>query len=98
LPGSTLQPNFTSRENNDCSPIINKFTAMTDEQFLQMQAQSIPRLLADTSMQDTVIGWSMKSDRKTFAKMYCDFSNTDLRETLKNIQCPSWSYWNLILH
>lgn len=82
-------PNFTSRENNDCSPIINKFTAMTDEQFLQMQAQSIPRLLADTSMQDTVIGWSMKSDRKTFAKMYCDFSNTDLRETLKNIQCPS---------
>ncbi|AZB34198.1 alpha/beta fold hydrolase [Chryseobacterium bernardetii] len=82
-------PNFTSRENNDCSPIINKFTAMTDEQFLQMQAQSIPRLLADTSMQDTVIGWSMKSDRKTFAKMYCDFSNTDLRETLKNIQSPS---------
>lgn len=82
-------PNFTSRENNDCSPIINKFTAMTDEQFLQMQAQSIPRLLADTSMQDTVIGWSMKSDRKTFAKMYCDFSNTDLRETLKNIQRPS---------
>lgn len=82
-------PNFTSRENNDCSPIINKFIAMTDEQFLQMQAQSIPRLLADTSMQDTVIGWSMKSDRKTFAKMYCDFSNTDLRETLKNIQCPS---------
>lgn len=82
-------PNFTSRENNDCSPIINKFTAMTDEQFLQMQAQSIPRLLADTSMQDTVIGWSMKSDRKTFAKIYCDFSNTDLRETLKNIQCPS---------
>lgn len=82
-------PNFTSKENNDCSSTINKLTAMTDEQFRQMQTQSIPRLLAETSMQSTVIDWSMKSDRKTFAKMYCDFSNTDLRETIKNIQCPS---------
>lgn len=82
-------PAFTSKENNDCSAMISTFTAMPDEQFKKMQNQSIPRLLADTSMQDTVIGWSMKSDRKTFAKMFCDFSNTDLRETIKNIQCPS---------
>ncbi|SDJ55932.1 alpha/beta fold hydrolase [Chryseobacterium jejuense] len=82
-------PNFMSKENNDCSSTVNKFTAMTDEQFRQMQTQTIPRLLADPSMQDTVIDWSMKSDRKTFATMYCDFSNTDLRETIKNIQCPS---------
>ncbi|MBV8328042.1 alpha/beta hydrolase [Chryseobacterium sp.] len=82
-------PKFTSKENNDCSSTINKLTAMTDEQFRQMQTQAIPRLLADTSMQETVISWSMKSDRKTFAKMYCDFYNTDLRQTIKNIQCPS---------
>ncbi|MEG0926421.1 alpha/beta fold hydrolase [Chryseobacterium sp.] len=82
-------PAFTSKENNDCSAMINTFTAMSDEQFKKMQIQSIPRLLADTSMQNTVIDWSMKSDRKTFAKMFCDFSNTDLRETIKNIQCPS---------
>lgn len=82
-------PNFTSKENNDCSATVNKLTAMTDEQFRQMQNQSIPRLMADTSMQETVINWSMKSDRKTFASIYCDFSNTDLRETIKNIHCPS---------
>ncbi|WP_412850958.1 alpha/beta fold hydrolase [Chryseobacterium sp. PMSZPI] len=82
-------PNFKAKENNDCTAIINKFTAMSEEQFHQMQTQSIPRLLADSSMQETVIGWSMKSDRKTFAKMYCDFSNTDLREKIKTIQCPS---------
>lgn len=82
-------PTFTSKENNDCSAMISTFTAMPDEQFKKMQNQSIPRLLADTSMQDTVIDWSMRSDRKTFAKMFCDFSNTDLRETIKNIQCPS---------
>ncbi|KAB1230145.1 alpha/beta fold hydrolase [Chryseobacterium viscerum] len=82
-------PNFTSKENNDCTSTIEKLTAMNDEQFLKMQTQTIPRLLADSSMQETVIGWSMKSDRKTFAKMYCDFSNTDLREKIKNVQCPS---------
>lgn len=82
-------PNFKSKENNDCSSTINKLTTMPDEDFRTMQTQSIPRLVADTSMQSTVIDWSMKSDRKTFAKMYCDFSNTDLRETIKNIQCPS---------
>ena len=82
-------PNFTSKENNDCSSTITQLTAMNDEQFRKMQTQTMPRLLADTSMQETVINWSMKSDRKTFAKMYCDFSNTDLREKIKNIQCPS---------
>lgn len=82
-------PNFTSKENNDCTSTIEKLTAMNDEQFRKMQTQTIPRLLADPSMQETVISWSMKSDRKTFAKMYCDFSNTDLRDKIKNVQCPS---------
>ncbi|UKB83399.1 alpha/beta hydrolase [Chryseobacterium sp. MEBOG06] len=82
-------PNFTSKENNDCTSITGKLTAMPDEQFRQMQTQMIPRLLADSSMQETVIRWSMTSDRNTFAKMYCDFSNTDLREKIKSIQCPS---------
>ncbi|MBT2620808.1 MULTISPECIES: alpha/beta fold hydrolase [Chryseobacterium] len=84
-----MNPSFTSKENNDCSPMISKMTAMTDEQFHQMQVKSIPQLLADTTMQETVIGWSDRSDRETFAKMYCDFSNTDLREKIKTIQCPS---------
>jgi hypothetical protein len=35
------------------------------------------------------VDWSVKSDRKTFAEMYCDFSNTDLREKIKTIACPA---------
>lgn len=84
-----MNPSFKSKENNDCSAIINHMTALDDEQFYQMQKMSIPRLLADTSMQETLVGWSVKSDRKTFAEMYCDFSNTDLREKIKSIKCPS---------
>lgn len=82
-------PHFKSKENNDCSTTINGLKAMNEEQFKQMQTGTIPRLVADSSMQETVIGWSMKSDRTTFAKMYCDFTNTDLREKIKTIQCPS---------
>ncbi|MGG5210852.1 alpha/beta fold hydrolase [Chryseobacterium sp. MIQD13] len=82
-------PNFRSKDNNDCSSTIDKLKAMTDEQFKQMQTGTIPRLVADTSIQETVIGWSMNSDRTTFAKMFCDFSNTDLREKIQHIQCPT---------
>lgn len=82
-------PGLTSKPDNDCSEIINQMTAMTDEQFYQMQKMSIPSLLADATMQEKVVNWSVKSDRKTFAKMFCDFSNTDLREKIKSIKCPT---------
>lgn len=86
---AVMNPSFTAKENNDCSATINKLTKMTDDQFHQMQTKSVPQLLADPSMQETVINWSMKSNRKTFAEMYCDFSNTDLRAKIKTIRCPA---------
>jgi len=84
-----MNPTFKSKENNDCSEMVNQMASMSDEQFYQMQKMSIPRLLEDTSKQDLVVSWSVKSDRKTFAEMYCDFLNTDLREKIKTIKCPS---------
>ena len=84
-----MNPTFKSKEVNDCSDMLNQITGMKDEQFYQMQKMTIPRLIADTTMQEKVVQWSLKSDRKTFAEMYCDFSNTDLREEIKNIKCPS---------
>lgn len=84
-----MNPTFKSNENNDCSEIINQMTALTDEQFNQMQKISIPRLLEDTTMQQKVVIWSVKSDRKTFAEMFFDFSNTDLREKISSIKCPT---------
>ncbi|MHC5202747.1 alpha/beta fold hydrolase [Myroides sp. LJL119] len=82
-------PSFESKQNNDCSAAVDQITAMSDQQFYQMQKLSIPQILADTTMQEKVVNWSVKSDRKTFAEMYCDFSNTDLREKIQNIKCPS---------
>lgn len=84
-----MNPTFKSKENNDCSPMVNQLTALSKEEFYNMQKKSIPQLLADTSKQNLVVSWSMQSDRKTFAEMYCDFSNTDLREKIKSVNCPA---------
>ena len=84
-----MDSSFKSKENNDCSSMVNQMTAMTDTQFYDMQKQTMPRLLENTSKLEMVVDWSVKSDRETFAKMYCDFSNTDLREKITTIKCPS---------
>lgn len=79
---------FKSVDNYDCSDMINRFTTMTQEAFTQMQKISVATLTIDSSKFNEILDWSLTSDRKTFAKIYCDFSNTDLRERIKNIRIP----------
>lgn len=81
-------PTFKSIKENDCSSIINQITAITDEQFLQMQKMSMSKMLEDSTKHEKVVNWSVKSDRKTFAEIYCDFWNVDLREKIKTAECP----------
>lgn len=82
-------PSFKSKENNDCSAMVAQMTAMNETQFYDMQKQMMPRLLEDKAKLETVVDWSVKSDRVTFAQMYCDFFNIDLREKIATIKCPS---------
>jgi pimeloyl-ACP methyl ester carboxylesterase len=84
-----MDPSFKAKENNDCTPMVNQMIAMSDDKFYESQKKFLPRLLEDTSKQDLLLSWSVKSDRKTFAEMYCDFSNTDLRDKIATIKCPS---------
>lgn len=48
----------------------------------------MPALCADTNMQKTLVAWSMIGDRKTMGQIYCEFINTDLRDTIARISCP----------
>jgi len=82
-------PAFKSNPANDCSPMVARFSSLTDGQFEQMQAHNMPQLMDDTTHLKQVIGWSVTSDRKTFAMMYCDFLNTDQRTSIANIKCPA---------
>lgn len=82
-------PSFKSKENNDCAPIVTQMTAMNEKQFYDMQKQTMPRLLQDASKLEMVVDWSVKSDRTTFAQIYCDFFNVDLRDKISTIKCPA---------
>jgi len=82
-------PKFKSVENNDCSALVNQMMAMSNSQFYEMQKATMPSLLQDATKLDMVVDWSVKSDRKTFAEVFCDFSNTDLREKISAVTCPS---------
>lgn len=84
-----MNPNFKSVEKPDCSTMTSQIVAASDSDFYKMQTMSIKQLMADTTNREQVIGWSMKSDRKTFAEMYCDFYNIDLRDKIKKMECPS---------
>lgn len=82
-------PDFKADDNLDCSAGVTQFTDMSDDSFYAMQKNSLPMMLQNADMHETVLNWSIASDRETFAKMYCDFYNTDLREVISNITCPS---------
>ncbi|SFC30124.1 Pimeloyl-ACP methyl ester carboxylesterase [Flexibacter flexilis DSM 6793] len=84
-----MNPSFKSNPNNDCTPIVNQMLSVSEAQFAQMQKISAASLVSDTAKQNLVVNWTLKSDRKTFAAMYCDFSNTDLREKIQFVQCPT---------
>ena len=79
---------FKTNDSNDCSATVAKFVNMSNDDFYKMEKITTPQLLADTSKQELVIHWTVTSDRATFATMYCDFLNTDLRQKIASIKCP----------
>ena len=84
-----MNPAFVVQEQPDCEPLITQMTTPSDEQFYHMQMAMIPQLVATPSRQKQVVDWTLASDRTTFAEMYCDLSNTDLREKIANVTCPA---------
>jgi pimeloyl-ACP methyl ester carboxylesterase len=87
--GALSSATFTADKNPDCSLYIKQFVSMKDEQFYQMQKMSMPSMMADTTHLTQAINWSVRSDRKTMAEIYCQFLNTDMREKISLIKCPA---------
>ncbi|HSH64245.1 MAG TPA: alpha/beta hydrolase [Bacteroidia bacterium] len=73
----------------NCDKEVAEVLDITDEQFYRMQKQAAWRFTVDTLNQKNIIHWAVQSDRKTFAKLYCDLTNTDLRKRISGIECPS---------
>ncbi len=84
-----MNPGFRSDPNPDCSNLIGRFTQLDDGAFYQMQQRSMKGLLADTTRTAEVIHWGVTSNRQTLGRIFCQFSNMDLRDSLSTITCPA---------
>jgi pimeloyl-ACP methyl ester carboxylesterase len=87
--GALSNPSFKADTDPDCSRYINQFQSMNETQYYQMQKSSMPTLMADTTHLAEAINWSVRSDRKAIAEIFCQFLNTDLREKISGIKCPA---------
>ena len=79
---------FKAKEIPDCKESIDKYTKMSVDEFYAMQKTSIKSLMMDTVNTERVIKWGIDSDRNTLGTIFCQFLNTDLRDTIENIKCP----------
>lgn len=84
-----MNPGFRSDPNPDCSQLVGRFTGLDDGAFYQMQQRSMKGLLADTTRTAEVIHWGVTSNRQTLGRIFCQFSNMDLRDSLSTITCPA---------
>lgn len=82
-------PSFVAKENKDCSSMVSQIEVMKDEDFFQMQRVSIASMTTRKDKIAEILDWGVRSDRKTFAKMFCDFSNIDLRDRISSITIPT---------
>ena len=82
-------PAFKASGAPDCSSFTTAYMQMNDQQFAQMQKRSVASLVADTSMITTITQWNVKSDKNTLGLVFCQLMNTDLREKISAVSCPS---------
>jgi pimeloyl-ACP methyl ester carboxylesterase len=87
--GALSNPAYAAQKDPDCSAFVKQFQSMSNEQFYAMQKQTMPGLMADTAHLEEAVKWSMNSDRNAIAEIYCQFLNTDQRESIKAITCPA---------
>jgi pimeloyl-ACP methyl ester carboxylesterase len=86
---AVMNAGFKSDPQQDCGPLISQFTQLDDLTFYQMQQRAMNGLLADTTQTAEVIHWSVTSDRQTLGRIFCQFSNLDMRDSLSTIICPA---------
>ena len=60
-----------------------------EEQFYRQAYISATSLTSDSLRYDNLVKWSLSSDRTTYAHMYYEYSNIDLRPIISYISVPT---------
>lgn len=85
---AALNPHFKAIPNPDCSPMGESMSRIPDSFFFKMEKATMSQLVADTTKVGLVAHWGVTSDRKTYGQIFCQFNNTDLRDSVGVIRCP----------
>lgn len=84
-------PNFQTKKitDDELEKAGTGLLRMSNEQFGRQVYISAISLTTDSLRYNDLVKWSLSSDRKTYAKMYYDYSNVDLRPAIKHISVPT---------
>ncbi len=85
---AALNPHFKAISNPNCSPMADQMTKIPDTFFYKMEKSTMSQLVADTSEVEPIVQMGMRSDRKTYGQLFCQFNNLDLRDSVGLIRCP----------
>lgn len=80
-------PNFQTKKitNDELEQAGSRLLGMSNEEFSRQAYISAASLTTDSLRYNDLVKWSLLSDRKTYAKMYYDYSNVDLRAAIRHI-------------
>lgn len=87
---AVLNPNFKSKAltGSDFAEAEGRILNIPDSLFQRQAQLSAAALTATPSRTADLVAWSMASDRRTYARMYLDYTNVDMREEMKHIRVP----------
>ena len=68
--------------------MVQQYVSMSDSAFKSMQAQVIKSMLSNKEKYETVLGWSIQSDRATMAYTMNELMTNDLRDDIASIEVP----------
>lgn len=80
---------YKAYEHPNCTFMANFYKSMDSARFRAMQTMSMGSLVKDSTMLDTIVLWSVLSDRNTLGQIFCQFRNIDMRDKLAQITCPA---------
>lgn len=84
-------PNFQTKKivPEEFNEFESQMRKMDEKQFYRQAYISATSLTSDSLRYDDLVKWSLSSDRTTYAHMYYEYSNIDLRPIIPNISVPT---------
>jgi len=87
---ASIYPSITEAQAKQQGEIVKDYILKeTKDDFEKSERNSLGNLISDESDFEKVLSWVMSSDRSAIAEATCKMISSDLRDKIKNIDCPA---------